>query len=119
VTNAVKHFKFEPRGKFRLHKSPGPTEISACRQWLDRELETIRPKLVVAMGASAARAVIGKAIKIGETRGSIIRRDGEPDVLVTVHPSYLLRLPDEERKRIEYDRFVDDLRLAASFLAAA
>lgn len=119
VTNAVKHFKFEPRGKFRLHKSPGQSEISACRQWLDRELETIRPKLVVAMGASAARAVTGKAVKIGETRGTIIQREGAPDVLVTVHPSYLLRLPDEERKRVEFDRFVEDLRLAAPFLRAA
>lgn len=119
VTNAVKHFKFEPRGKFRLHKSPGPSEIAACRQWLDRELATIRPKLVVAMGATAARAVLGKVVKIGETRGRVIRREGDADVLVTVHPSYLLRVPDEARKREEYARFVEDLRQAASHLAAA
>ena len=119
VTNAVKHFKFEPRGKLRLHKSPAPGEISACRGWLERELAVIRPKLIVAMGASAARAVIGKPVKIGETRGTIIEREDEPDVLVTVHPSYLLRVPDEDKKREEYDRFVEDLRLAASFLAAA
>jgi probable DNA metabolism protein len=119
VTNAVKHFKFEPRGKFRLHKSPAPGEISACRGWLERELAVIRPKLIVAMGASAARAVIGKPVKIGETRGTIIEREHGPDVLVTVHPSYLLRVPDEDKKREEYDRFVEDLRLAASFLAAA
>lgn len=119
VTNAVKHFKFEPRGKFRLHKSPAPGEIAACRGWLERELATVRPRLVVAMGASAARAVIGKPVKIGEARGRIIAREDGPDVLVTVHPSYLLRLPDEERKRAEFDRFVEDLGLAASFLAAA
>ena len=119
VTNAVKHFKFEPRGKFRLHKTPGPTEIAACRPWLEREMATLRPRLVVAMGATAARAVMGRVVKIGETRGSILQRDGEPDVLVTVHPSYLLRLPDEDRKRAEFSRFVEDLRLAAPFAKAA
>lgn len=119
VTNAVKHFKFEPRGKFRLHKTPGPTEIAVCRPWLERELATVAPRLVVAMGATAARAVMGKAVKIGETRGSILSREGAPDVLVTVHPSYLLRLPDEEQKRAEYARFVADLKLAAPYLEAA
>ncbi len=119
VTNAVKHFKFEPRGKFRLHKTPGPTEIAACRPWLEREMTAVGPRLVVAMGATAARAVMGKAVKIGETRGTILKRDGEPDVLVTVHPSYLLRVPDEARKAEEYARFVEDLKLAAPFLKAA
>ena len=119
VTNAVKHFKFEPRGKFRLHKSPAVGEISACRPWLERELATVAPKLVVAMGATAARAVTGKPVKVGEVRGSILKRDDGADVLVTVHPSYLLRLPDEDAKRKEYDRFVADLRLAAERLAAA
>ncbi|MFC3690905.1 UdgX family uracil-DNA binding protein [Chenggangzhangella methanolivorans] len=119
VTNAVKHFKFEPRGKFRLHKSPAPGEIAACRGWLERELGAIRPRLVVAMGASAARAVIGRAVKVGDARGAIMEREGAPDVLVTVHPSYLLRLPDEARKQEEFDRFVADLRLALPFLQAA
>lgn len=119
VTNAVKHFKFEPRGKFRLHKTPGPAEISACRPWLERELATVRPNLVVAMGATAARAVMGRTVKIGEVRGSVMEREDGPDVLVTVHPSYLLRLPDETAKRAEYDRFVTDLALAARFLEAA
>ena len=119
VTNAVKHFKFEPRGKFRLHKTPGTAEIAACRPWLEREMATIRPRLVVAMGATAARAVIGRPVKIGETRGAVIERDGAPDVLVTVHPSYLLRLPDETQKQVEFDRFVADLRLAASVARAA
>jgi uracil-DNA glycosylase len=119
VTNAVKHFKFEPRGKFRLHKTPGPTEIAACRPWLERELATIRPKLVVAMGATAARAAVGRPVKVGESRGSIIEREGAPDLLVTVHPSYLLRVPDEDRKQAEFARFVEDLRLAAGFVEAA
>ena len=119
VTNAVKHFKFEPRGKFRLHKSPAPGEIAACRTWLERELATVRPRLVIAMGATAARAVLGKVVKIGEVRGEMLTRDDGLDVLVTVHPSYLLRLPEEARKREEFDRFVEDLRLAAPFLRAA
>lgn len=119
VTNAVKHFKFEPRGKFRLHKTPGPAEITACRPWLERETAALRPRLVIAMGATAARAVMGRVVKIGETRGKILQRDGEPDVLVTVHPSYLLRVPDEALKRQEYARFVEDLKLAAPFVEAA
>ncbi|GLK54280.1 DNA polymerase [Methylopila capsulata] len=119
VTNAVKHFKFEPRGKFRLHKTPGPTEINACRPWLERELALLKPQLVVAMGATAARAAFGKPVKVGEHRGRIARRDGAPDVLVTVHPSYLLRLPDQARREEEYRRFVDDLALAANYLAEA
>jgi probable DNA metabolism protein len=113
VTNAVKHFKFEPRGKFRLHKTPGPTEIAACRSWLERETMALKPRLIVAMGATAARAVMGRVVKIGESRGAVLKRDDGPDVLVTVHPSYLLRMPDEDRRRTEYARFVDDLRLAA------
>jgi DNA polymerase len=116
VTNAVKHFKFEPRGKFRLHKSPSTGEIAACRPWLEREMALIAPSIVVAMGATAARAVLGRAVKIGEQRGRITPGEGGPDVLVTVHPSYLLRIPDEERKRDEFARFVDDLRLAVPFL---
>ncbi|MFD1702845.1 UdgX family uracil-DNA binding protein [Methylopila henanensis] len=119
VTNAVKHFKFEPRGKFRLHKTPAPGEIAACSRWLDQEISTIRPKLVVAMGATAARAVLGKAVKVGEARGRVLRRADGAEVLVTVHPSYLLRLPDEARKRQEYARFVDDLRSALPYLDAA
>lgn len=119
VTNAVKHFKFEPRGKIRLHKTPAAGEVSACRPWLLRELAAVAPKLVVAMGATAARSVLGRPVKIGDVRGSVIEREGEPDALVTVHPSYLLRLPDERTKRAEYDKFVADLRLASAYLDAA
>lgn len=119
VTNAVKHFKFEPRGKFRLHKTPGPTEINACRPWLEREMATVKPQLVVAMGATAARAVFGRPVKVGEIRGKITRRDDGSHVLVTVHPSYLLRVPDETVRAQEYRRFVEDLRTAVPYLADA
>lgn len=120
VTNAVKHFKFEPRGKRRIHKKPNEQEIAACRhEWLDQELRIIQPELVVALGATAARAVFGRATAIGKNRGHII--DGAPlaseitaDVLVTVHPSYLLRVQDENRDTA-FAQFVDDLRLARKY----
>lgn len=116
VTNAVKHFKFVPRGKIRLHQKPTTPEIKACRQWYERELAAVRPQLVVAMGATAAQSVLGKITPINKTRGRLIDRDDGPQVLVTVHPSYLLRLPDAEAKAREYARFVDDLKLVAAHL---
>ena len=116
VTNAVKHFKFIPRGKIRLHQKPSTPEIKACRQWYERELAAIQPDLVVAMGATAAQCVLGKITPINKNRGKPITLDHTVRVLVTVHPSYLLRLPDEDAKAREYQRFVDDLRLAAKLL---
>lgn len=119
VTNAVKHFKFVPRGKIRLHQKPNTPEIKACRQWYERELAAVRPALVVAMGATAAQSVFGKTTQIGKNRGHLIDlAEGGADTkaLVTVHPSYLLRLPDEDAKAREYANFVQDLKLAASFL---
>jgi uracil-DNA glycosylase len=116
VTNAVKHFKFVPRGKIRLHQKPARPEIRACRQWYERERAAIKPSLVVAMGATAAQSVFGKMTPINKTRGRLIDLDDETKVLVTVHPSYLLRLPDEDAKAREYERFVDDLKLAAALL---
>jgi len=116
ITNAVKHFKFVPRGKIRLHQKPNTPEIRACRQWYEQELAAIRPELVVAMGATAAQSVFGKITPINKNRGRLIDLDAGPKVLVTVHPSYLLRLPDEDAKAREYERFVDDLRIAADFL---
>jgi len=113
VTNAVKHFKFFPRGKFRLHQKPTTPEIKACRQWYERELATIKPELVVAMGATAAQCVLGKTTPINKNRGRLIDLDGGMAALVTVHPSYLLRLPDEAARAHEYQRFVNDLRIAA------
>jgi DNA polymerase len=113
VTNAVKHFKFFPRGKFRLHQKPTTPEIKACRPWYERELATIKPELVVALGATAAHCVFGKTMPINKNRGRLVDLDGGLAALVTVHPSYLLRLPDEAAKASEYERFVDDLRIAA------
>jgi uracil-DNA glycosylase len=116
ITGAVKHFKFLPRGKIRLHQKPNTAEIKACRPWYERELAAIRPDLVVAMGATAARCVLGKITPINKTRGRLIDLDENIKALVTVHPSYLLRLPDEDAKAPEYERFVSDLRIAATFL---
>lgn len=113
VTNAVKHFKFVPRGKIRLHQKPATPEIKACRQWFEREVAAIQPGLIVAMGATAAQSVFGKITPIGKTRGRLIDLPDGRKALVTVHPSYLLRLPDPEAKAREYQRFVEDLRIVA------
>ena len=119
VTNAVKHFKFVPRGKIRLHQKPGTSEIRACRSWYERELAAIKPALVVAMGATAAQSVFGKITPVNKSRGRLIDLDDGTRALVTVHPSYLLRLPDEDARAREYKRFVDDLRIAAGVLNKA
>jgi uracil-DNA glycosylase len=116
VTNAVKHFKFVPRGKIRLHQKPNTEEIRACRQWYERELAAVRPKLVIALGATAAQCVFGKITQINKTRGHPIDLADGRKALVTVHPSYLLRLPDAEAKAQEYRRFVADLKIAAAML---
>jgi DNA polymerase len=113
VTNAVKHFKFFPRGKIRLHQKPTTPEIKACRPWYERELATVKPQLVVAMGATAAQCVFGKTTPINRNRGRPIELAGGIVALVTVHPSYLLRQPDENARAREYERFVDDLKIAA------
>jgi uracil-DNA glycosylase len=116
VTNAVKHFKFVPRGKIRLHQKPNTQEIKACRQWYERELKSINPDLVVAMGATAAQSVFGKITPINKNRGRPIDLEDGIKALVTVHPSYLLRLPDADAKAREYQRFVDDFKIAAKLL---
>jgi uracil-DNA glycosylase len=116
VTNAVKHFKFVPRGKIRLHQKPNTEEIRACRQWYERELAALRPKLVIALGATAAQCVFGKITPINKNRGHLIELPDGMKALVTVHPSYLLRLPDADAKAREYDRFVEDLKIAAAML---
>ena len=116
VTNAVKHFKFVPRGKIRLHQKPNTSEISACRPWYERELKSVKPTLVVAMGATAAQSVFGKITPINKSRGRLIDLDDGTTALVTIHPSYLLRLPDADAKALEYQRFVDDLKIAADLM---
>ena len=116
VTNAVKHFKFEQRGKRRIHSKPGVGEIDACRWWIDQERLLVKPQVTVAMGATAARSLFGRTMTIGRERGRAIDLPGGGVAWITVHPSYLLRLPDEVQKAEEYARFVDDLRAAAAML---
>ncbi|HEY1544096.1 MAG TPA: UdgX family uracil-DNA binding protein [Xanthobacteraceae bacterium] len=110
VTNAVKHFKFEPRGKRRLHKRPNAGEIDACRWWIDRERTIIKPRVIVALGATAARGVLGRTVTISSVRGDVLDAGDGSRIIVTIHPSYLLRLPDDASKEREYKGFVDDLR---------
>lgn len=116
VTNAVKHFKYEPRGKKRIHKRPDRGEIEACRWWLDAEIRLIRPKLVVALGATAARALLGRTVTISKLRGAPVELLGHQG-LITVHPSFLLRVPDETSRAAEYRKFIADLRQAAKLAA--
>ena len=113
VTNAVKHFKWEPRGKRRIHQKPNSREIAACRPWLEAELRIVRPNLVVAMGATAAQAIFGPGFRVIKERGKVLSSKLAPRVLATVHPSSLLRQPDEESREREYKHFVADLRAAS------
>jgi len=119
VTNAVKHFKFEPRGKRRLHKKPNAHEIERCHFWLDLETQIVKPELTVALGATAARSVAGRPLTIGKVRGKVLALADGSRALVTIHPSALLRMPDEETKAAEYRRFVADLRICSKVLAKA
>jgi uracil-DNA glycosylase len=116
VTNAVKHFKWEPRGKRRLHKTPAQREIEACHQWLEREMATLKPALVICLGATAAKALLGPAFRITQGRGSVQKRAGLPDVLPTFHPSYLLRLKGRPGGEEAYAQFVGDLKLARPYV---
>ena len=110
VTNAVKHFKFEQRGKRRLHKRPNAGEIKICRHWLFDEIEAINPRLIVALGATAAQGLTGRAIPVQSNRGAVLNATNGSRVFITIHPSALLRLQDEEEKRSGYASFVSDLR---------
>ncbi len=116
VSNAVKHFKFEPRGKRRIHQKPDTSEIEACRWWLTEELKFVQPKLVIALGATAARSVLGHPVTISSMRGLPTPFEKATHAWVTVHPSYLLRIPDEAQQRAEYARFVDDLEGAMKWV---
>lgn len=112
VTNAVKHFKWmATRGKRRLHKTPAQREIDACHQWLERELATLKPHVVVCLGATAAKAVIGRAFKVSTQRGRFVESSAAPYVFATLHPSALLRLQDDAEREAAFDQFVKDLRL--------
>ena len=110
VTNAVKHFKFEERGKRRLHKKPSGIEIRACRPWLEAEINLIQPQIIVCLGATAAQSIFGASYRLTKERGQFVRNSWAPHVTSTVHPSAILRAPDEARRHLEYERFVADLK---------
>jgi DNA polymerase len=119
VTNTVKHFKWEPRGRRRIHQTPTARDVAACRPWLDAELAILRPRLLVCLGATAARAVYGPAARVTRDRGVVRPSPLAPHTLITIHPSALLRAPDEATQREEYARFLADLQVAARFIGAA
>jgi DNA polymerase len=116
VTNAVKHFKWEPSGKRRLHKKPSAREIAACRPWLEAEISLLKPDLIICLGATAAQALLGRQFRVTQQRGEVLASDFAPRVMATVHPSSILRAPDDETRRAETARFIDDLRKAARLL---
>src|SRR5437764_9780259 len=113
VTNAVKHFKFEPRGKRRLHKKPNAYEIERCKWWFEQERAIVKPQLIVALGATAARSLMGRAVTIGKLRGEAFALANGTQLVVTIHPSALLRIQEEADKRAGYAEFVKDLRVVA------
>jgi uracil-DNA glycosylase len=110
ITNAVKHFKFEERGKRRLHMKPNGLEIAACRPWLEAEIKLIQPPIIVCLGATAAQSILGSAYRVTKQRGIFVEHAWAPHVTSTVHPSSILRAPDEQQRHIEYQKFVDDLK---------
>ncbi len=118
VTNVVKHFKWEPRGKRRIHKKPSAAEIAACRPWLDTEIALVKPGAVVCLGATAAQALLGRQFRVTAHRGELLASTLAPIVLATVHPSSILRAPDDETRRLEMERFTDDLRSVARALSS-
>jgi uracil-DNA glycosylase len=118
VTNVVKHFKWEPRGKRRIHKKPNAGEIAACRPWLDTEIALVKPAAIVCLGSTAAQALLGRAFKVTAHRGELIPSTLAPIVIATVHPSSILRAPDDESRRLEMKRFTDDLHSVARALSS-
>jgi uracil-DNA glycosylase len=118
VTNAVKHFKWEPRGKRRIHQKPNASEIAACRPWLEAELAVVEPRVLVCLGATAAQALLGRGVRVTRDRGRPLESELAPVAFATVHPSSILRAPDETSRQRERALFVDDLRVAAAALVA-
>jgi uracil-DNA glycosylase len=116
VTNVVKHFKFEPRGKRRIHAKPNGAEIAACRPWLETEIALVKPRVLVCLGATAAQALLGRTFKVSQQRGTFVASSLAPLVTATVHPSSILRAPDDESRHAELRRFVADLRRVAAKL---
>jgi len=119
VTNVVKHFKWIPQGKRRMHKKPGAREIAACLPWLEREIALIRPKVLVCLGATAAQSMLGRDFKVTERRGEIVPTSLADHAVATIHPSAILRVPSREQRHREMDRFVHDLHVVATLLARA
>src|SRR6202046_3430598 len=113
VTNAVKHFKWEPRGKRRIHKKPNAAEIAACRPWLEAEIVALRPKIIVCLGATAAQSLLGRDFRVTTHRGEALKYAFAATVMATVHPSSILRAPDEQSRREEMQRFIADLKKVA------
>lgn len=116
VTNAVKHFRWEPRGKLRIHKKPSMKEIHACRPWLEAEVETVHPELIVCLGATAAQSLLGSSFKITQSHGKLQQVEGFPPILATLHPSAILRTRTDEDRDKETQIFLNDLRQAMNFL---
>ena len=116
ITNAVKHFKWKPQGKRRLHQKPNAAEINACRPWLDAEIAMVNPHLLVLLGATAAQARLGRDFRVSLQRSQLIERPGLPPVMATVHPSSILRAPDDETRELEMRAFVQDLKHVAQHL---
>jgi DNA polymerase len=116
LTNVVKHFKWEPRGKRRIHKKPNGAEIRACSPWLDVEIELVKPSIIVCLGATAAQTLLGKDFRVTLQRGRVIRENSLPPIIATVHPSSILRAPDETTRKTEMRRFISDLKKAAVFV---
>jgi DNA polymerase len=116
ITNAVKHFKWKPQGKRRLHQKPNAAEINACRPWLDGEIAMVKPHLLVLLGATAAQALLGRDFRVSVQRGQLMERPGLPPMMATVHPSSILRAPDDETREIEMRAFVQDLKRVAQHL---
>ena len=116
VTNAVKHFRWEPRGKLRIHKKPSMKEIHACRPWLEAELEAVRPELIVCLGATAAQSLLGSGFKITQSHGKVQQADGFPPIIATLHPSAILRARTDEDRERDTKIFLDDLRRVTDFL---
>jgi uracil-DNA glycosylase family protein len=118
ITNAVKHFKWEPQGKRRKHKKPSAAEIAACRPWLETEIKAVRPRVVVCLGATAAQSVFAHVVRLNQMRGRFLETPWAPLVLVTVHPSAILRHPERAQQEAEYRRFVQELTLVRRKLLA-
>jgi DNA polymerase len=117
VTNVVKHFKWEPRGKRRIHAKPNSAEIAACRPWLETEIAIVKPRVVVCLGATAAQALLGRTFRVTQQRGRFVPSPLAPRVTATVHPSSILRAPDDEARHAEMRRFVQDLKRVARELS--